>query len=126
LKRYQDNLTVWHGHDDKEKTMAESISPQKLRQLLEEHRKIHVLDVRRKSDYAAAPQKIETASWVDPEKVDEWVDSIPKDRDIVVYCVKGGSVSQSVADALHTRRYPVKFLDGGIKAWDEMRTLNPE
>ena len=102
--------------------MAESISPLKLQQLLEEGRKIHVLDVRRKSDYAAAPQKIETASWVDPEKVDEWVDSIPKDRDIVVYCVKGGSVSQSVADALHTRRYPVKFLDGGIKAWNEMQT----
>ena len=106
--------------------MAESISPQKLQQLLEKHRKIQVLDVRRKSDYEAAPQKFETARWVDPEKVDEWVDSIPKDRDIVVYCVKGGSVSQSVADDLHLRRYPVKFLDGGIKAWDEMRTLNSE
>ena len=102
--------------------MAESISPHKLQQLLEEGRKIHVLDVRRKSDYTAAPQKIETASWVDPEKVNEWVDSIPQDRDIVVYCVKGGAVSQSIADDLHNRRYPVKFLDGGIKAWNEMQT----
>ena len=97
--------------------MAESISPRKLQQLLEERRKIHVLDVRRKSDYTAAPQKIETARWVDPEKVDEWSDSIPKDRDVVVYCVKGGSVSQSVADNLNNRCYRVTFLDGGIKAW---------
>lgn len=101
--------------------MAESISPRKLQQLLEERRKIHVLDVRRKSDYTAAPQKIETARWVDPEKLEQWVDSIPKDRKVVVYCVKGGSVSQSVADNLHTRRYQVSFLDGGIKAWNEMQ-----
>jgi len=101
--------------------MAKSISVQRLQQLLNEKEKPCLLDVRRQSDYKAAPQKIETARWKDPEKLDEWVDSIPKDQDVVVYCVKGGSVSQSVADNLHNRRYQVSFLDGGIKAWNEMK-----
>ncbi|MDX1708888.1 MAG: rhodanese-like domain-containing protein [Desulfobacterales bacterium] len=101
--------------------MAESISPQKLQQLLNEREKPCLLDVRRKSDYEAGPQKIETARWKDPENVDQWVDSIPKDRDVVVYCVKGGSVSQSVADELHNRRHRVTFLQGGIRAWNIMQ-----
>jgi rhodanese-related sulfurtransferase len=106
--------------------MAESISPQKLHQLLSANTSISLLDVRRRQDYAAAPQKIETARWVDPEKMDEWVDSIPKNRDVVLYCVKGGSVSQSVADALQNRQYRTRFLHGGIKAWNEMQEARGE
>lgn len=101
--------------------MAESISTQKLQRLLKEHREISLLDVRRKQDYAADPQKIETAEWVDPEKMDRWINSISRDRDVVVYCVKGGSVSQSVADNLLARHYRATFLHGGIKAWNEMQ-----
>jgi len=40
-----------------------------------------------------------------------------------VYCVKGGSVSQSIADQLKNKNYNVKFLEGGIKAWKEMYGL---
>jgi rhodanese-related sulfurtransferase len=106
--------------------MAESISSQELQQLLNVNTSISLLDVRRKQDYDADPQKIETARWVDPEKIDEWVDSIPKDRDVVLYCVKGGSVSQSVADALQNRQYRTRFLEGGIKAWNEMQMAQGE
>ena len=106
--------------------MSESISPQELQQLLSANRSISLLDVRRKQDYDAAPKKIETARWLDPEKIDEWVDSIPKNRDVVLYCVKGGSVSQSVADALQNRQYRTRFLHGGIKAWDEMQMARGE
>ena len=84
-------------------------------------RNISILDVRRKSDYEASPQKIETASRYDPEKIDEWINEIPKDREVIVYCVKGGSVSQSVADQLQNRQRNVKFLEGGFKAWNELK-----
>ena len=101
--------------------MAESISPQELQLLLEEKRAICLLDVRRKQDYEAAPKTIETAKWVDPEKTEQWINSIPAGRDVVVYCVKGGSVSQSIADYLITKKCQTRFLQGGIKAWTEMK-----
>ncbi len=101
--------------------MAESISPQELQRMLEKKIAIYLLDVRRKQDYEAAPETIDPAKWVDPEKTDQWINSIPAGRDVVVYCVKGGSVSQSVADYLITRKYQARFLQGGIKAWSEMK-----
>ena len=43
----------------------------------------------------------------------------PKDQELVVYCVKGGSVSQSVADALQESHPGAKFLEGGILGWPD-------
>ena len=99
--------------------MAESISVQELQKILKEKRNVSILDVRRKNDYEASPQKIENATWYDPEKIDEWINKIPKDREVTVYCVKGGSVSQSVTDLLQKKQCNAKFIQGGIKAWNE-------
>ena len=99
--------------------MSRSISAQALKELLNQKQSVSVLDVRRKSDYESSPQMIESASWYDPEKMDEWIDRVPKDREVVVYCVKGGSVSQGVADRLQKAQCRVRFLEGGIKAWTE-------
>ncbi|MBI5252196.1 MAG: thiosulfate sulfurtransferase GlpE [Desulfomonile tiedjei] len=99
--------------------MAASITPQELKELLESERKPALFDVRRKADFEAAPKKIGGAAWRDPEKADEWSIEIPSDRPVVVYCVKGGSVSQSIADRLQQSHPDVKFLQGGIKAWEE-------
>jgi rhodanese-related sulfurtransferase len=100
--------------------MADSITPQELKALMGSERKPALFDVRRKADFEAAPKKIGDADWLDPAKADEWIDEIPQDRPVVVYCVKGGSVSQSIADRLLHSHPEVKFLRGGIKAWAEV------
>jgi thiosulfate sulfurtransferase len=100
--------------------MADSITPQELKALMGSERQPALFDVRRKADLEAAPKKIGGAAWRDPEKTDEWIDEMPQDRPVVVYCVKGGSVSQSIADRLQQTHPDVKFLQGGIKAWAEL------
>jgi rhodanese-related sulfurtransferase len=100
--------------------MANAITPEELKALLESDRKPALFDVRRKADFDAAPKKIEHAVWRDPEQADEWSGEIPQDRPVIVYCVKGGSVSQSIAKRLEHSHSDVKFLQGGIKAWVEL------
>jgi len=100
--------------------MADSITPEELKALMGSDRQPVLLDVRRKADFEAAPEKIGSAAWLDPEKADEWIAEVPQDRPVVVYCVKGGSVSQSVADRLQQSNPEVRFLQGGIKAWAEL------
>lgn len=100
--------------------MADSIPTHELKALLKSDRKSVLLDVRRKVDFEAEPKKIGGASWFDPEKVDEWSVKIPQDRPVVAYCVKGGSVSQSIANRLKQSHPNVKFLEGGIKAWVDL------
>jgi len=99
--------------------MADSISTQDLVKLLEENSPIALLDVRRKTDIEQSPPKITGARWQDPETIADWMDTVPKEQEVVVYCVKGGSVSQSVTAELKRQSCRVKFLEGGIKAWRE-------
>jgi len=99
--------------------MADTIAPKELKKLMEGGEKPVVFDVRRAADFEAAPKTIRGAVRRDPERVDEWSAEIPQDRPIVVYCVKGGSVSQSIADRLQQSHPDVRFLEGGIKSWVE-------
>jgi rhodanese-related sulfurtransferase len=82
-------------------------------------KKVCLLDVRRKADFEKSPEMIEGAVWHDPENVAEWSKALPQDQELVVYCVKGGSVSQSVAAALQESHPGVKFLEGGILGWQD-------
>jgi len=81
--------------------------------------KVKVLDVRRKADFDSDTVRIPGASWKDPEKVAEWSKSLPKDEDVVIYCVRGGSVSNSVVDQLQGQGVRAAFIEGGIEAWKQ-------
>ena len=100
-------------------SMADRIKVKDLAEQLAATRDITLLDVRRKADFDQWPRKIKGARWFDPEAVAEWLDAVPRDRDVVVYCVKGGSVSQSVTEKLAGQGCRARFLEGGIKAWHE-------
>jgi rhodanese-related sulfurtransferase len=57
------------------------------------------------------------ATWKDPSQIADWADSLPKDQDIVLYCVRGGSVSNSVVDTLQAKGLKARFIEGGIEGW---------
>ena len=77
----------------------------------------YILDVRRSHDHDASIEQLAGANWKDPEKLAEWIDSLPRDRDIVLYCVRGGGVSNSVVDALQAKGLKARFIEGGIEGW---------
>ncbi len=99
--------------------MAHSINPQELKRRLTGDKAPFLIDVRRKTDYEADPKKIAGAIWRDPEKIEDWIKDLPSGAPAVVYCVKGGSVSQSVADRMRKEGLGAAFLEGGLKAWTE-------
>ena len=98
--------------------MQSPIGPEELRKLLEGD-KVTLVDVRRKADYEADPGLIPGARWRDPEQVSRWGAELPADRPVAVYCVKGGAVSQSVAETLAGRQMSACYVAGGLKAWKE-------
>ncbi len=74
------------------------------------------IDVRRKGAYEAAPELIEGAVWLDPEKVDEWAGGLAG-TEVVVYCVYGHEVGQSTAARLRDAGVSARYLAGGIEDW---------
>ena len=80
----------------------------------------YLLDVRRAADHAASGEQLAGAHWKNPEQLADWADELPRDQDIVLYCVRGGAVSNSVVDALQARGLNARFIEGWKAAGGEV------
>jgi superoxide dismutase, Fe-Mn family len=76
-----------------------------------------VLDVRRAAVFDQAAQMIPGARWCDPAGVGQWSNELPRDRDVVVYCVYGHEVGRSTAMRLRAAGVRARYLQGGIDGW---------
>jgi len=76
-----------------------------------------VLDVRRAGVFEKAETVIPGASWRDPAAVARWARDVPRDKEIVVYCVYGHEVGRATALRLRAQGVRARFLSGGIDAW---------
>lgn len=94
--------------------MERTIKPDTLKPALADK---HLIDVRRAADRDASSEQLPGATWHDPEKIADWAKSLPRDKHIVLYCVRGGSVSNGVVDTLHAEGLNACFIEGGIEGW---------
>lgn len=97
------------------------ISPQDLYNAIGTAAAPVVIDVRRQVDVDADDVQLVGAIRRSPDRVDHWRRAIPRNRRIVVYCVRGQQVSQGVAATLAAAGADVGYLEGGITAWREQR-----
>ena len=96
---------------------ARTLTAAELEQKLARKEPLTLLDVRRKADRDASGDAIPGAQWRDPERLQEWATQIPRDQEVVLYCARGGSVSNSVVDFLRQQGLNARFVEGGIAAW---------
>lgn len=96
--------------------MNKSLSPEDVTGLLDSGAGVTLLDVRRKEDFDKAPQTIANAEWKNPAEIDQWLPAIPEEQEVIVYCVRGGSVSQSVQQRLSENGIKAKYVSGGLEA----------
>ena len=97
--------------------MSDTISPQELDAMRKKGENFILLDVRRAEHFAEDPSIIPGAVRKLPESVESWAADLPPDTPIVLYCVRGGSVSQTVTPALQKLGRDAKYIAGGIDAW---------
>ena len=97
--------------------MERTIAPTDLQALIAQGAPIALLDVRRAEDRAKDPAAIPGATWHDPAALASWSTELGADREIVLYCVRGGSVSNSVLDALRAQGLSARYIEGGLEGW---------
>lgn len=98
--------------------MSMRIRPEDLGSLIESH-SVRLLDVGRKADDDADPETISGATWRTPEQIDAWSRVLPKDRRVVVYCVKGEAGQPVRDDGTDKERVSGSLIEGGLKAFRE-------
>ena len=94
--------------------MEPSIAPADFQAI--QHR-ILVLDVRRKADYDASTETVPDAFWKDPEQIQRWIGALPKTHEVVVYCVRGGAMSQDIAARLRDEGIKARYIVGGLEGY---------
>lgn len=78
-----------------------------------------IIDVRRPQVYEAADSMIPTARWRDLHDADAWIDDLPEDVDIIVYCTHGHQMSQGAVARLRADGRRARHLAGGIEAFGQ-------
>jgi superoxide dismutase, Fe-Mn family len=76
-----------------------------------------LLDVRRAGVFDKASSMIPAARWHDPAGVAQWGAELPRDREVVVYCVYGHEVGRATALRLRAAGLSARYLRGGIDGW---------
>jgi rhodanese-related sulfurtransferase len=97
--------------------MDETVSAAELERMRASGTPLVILDVRRQVDFDADDVMIPGARRADPELIDVWSQTLDPNEAIVIYCVRGGSVSRALRASLTERGFNVRYIDGGIAAW---------
>ena len=86
-----------------------------------------VIDVRRAGMFDKAETLISGASWRDPAAVAAWAHDVPRDKEVVVYCVYGHEVARATVLRLRAQGVKARFPRGGIDAWQAAgRPVDPK
>jgi Fe-Mn family superoxide dismutase len=95
------------------------ISAEELRVTLEndDNRRPVLLDLCLPRDLPRRIDMLAGASMHAPGALSSWVEELPRDRPIVVYCICGFQVSGTTVTELRQRGYDARALVGGITAW---------
>jgi superoxide dismutase, Fe-Mn family len=95
------------------------ISAEELKTSLEDHedRRPFLLDLCLPRDLPRRTDMLAGASRHAPAALPRWIEQLPRERPIVVYCICGFQVSGTAVTELRQRGYDARALVGGITAW---------
>ena len=112
----EDELFLPYGAPAQEEAR---ISPEELKAALErnDERRPVLLDVCLAKDLPRRIDMLAGATMHAPEALPRWVEQLPRDRPIAVYCIAGFQISGTAVRELRQRGFDARALAGGITAW---------
>lgn len=100
--------------------MNNTVTAEELRIRIESGENIILLDLRKQEDFEANPQLIPGAVKLDPSRMDQWEGTVPAGDNVVIYCARGGSISQSVQQRFKKMGRDIPYVEGGYEAWNKV------
>lgn len=103
----------------KQPSTGRVISHADTKKVLEQPGSALVLDLRRNDDYAKDTRTMPQARRFDPDKIAEWNSTLPKDKEILLFCAHGRSISNASVDFLTKNGYKARLVAGGFDSWKD-------
>jgi superoxide dismutase, Fe-Mn family len=117
--RYEDAIRVLPPRPLVQKEFANvaAVSAEEVRAMLDEGRRVQIIDARPRHFTTRSTDIMEGAVWRDPERLEEWIGELKADEPVVTFCVYGFHVGCQTAIALRERGFDARYMAGGHYAW---------
>jgi superoxide dismutase, Fe-Mn family len=93
------------------------VEPERVQAMLDAGAPLQLADVRPREYVSRTGDRIAAATWYDPERLGEWIETLDRSTPVVAYCAYGHHVGALVTQALRDEGYDVSFMLGGHSAW---------
>ena len=93
------------------------ITVEEIKAMLDAGKPVQVIDARPRHYVSRTQDIMEGATWRDPDRVDEWVGELSRDKPVVTFCVYGFHVGCKTAIALRDAGFDARYMKGGHAAW---------
>ena len=120
--RYEDATKVAPPRplEQKEFGDVQAVSPEEVRAMLDSGEDVQIIDARPRHYSTRAQDIMDGAVWRDPERLDDWIGELSKEKPVVTYCVYGFHIGCQTAIALRKAGFDARYMAGGHYAWKAM------
>ena len=95
---------------------VQGVGVEEVRAMLAEG-KVQLIDTRPKHFVSRQQEIAEGVEWRDPERVQEWMGELSKEKPVVVYCAYGFHVGCRTAITLRDAGFDAKYMNVGHSGW---------
>jgi len=117
--RYEDATKMAPPRPLVQKEFAEvqAITPEEVKAMIDSGEEVQIIDARPRHYTTRSSEIMAAAVWRDPERVDEWIGELSKEKPVVTYCVYGFHIGCQTAITLSKAGFDARYMAGGHSAW---------
>jgi len=117
--RYEDAFAVAPPRKLVQKQFADvpAVSPEEVKAMLAADDGVQIIDTRPRHYTTRASDIMEGAVWRDPERVDDWIGELSREKPVVTYCVYGFHIGCETAITLRKAGFDARYMAGGHYGW---------
>jgi len=117
--RYQDAITLAPPRKLQQPEFADvgAVSPEEVKSMIESGVDVQIIDARPRHYTAKSSEIMAGAVWRDPERIDDWIGELAKDKPVVTFCVYGFHIGCQTAVALRKAGFDARYMAGGHSGW---------
>ena len=117
--RYEDAIVVKPPRQLVQKEFGDlpSVTIDEVKAMLRSGEPVQVIDTRPRHYTTRAQDIIEGAVWRDPERVDDWIGELSREKPVVTFCVYGFHIGCQTAATLRKAGFDARYMAGGHYGW---------
>jgi Fe-Mn family superoxide dismutase len=121
--RYEDAMSVKPHRPLRQEEFAAlpTLTVDEVNALRQSGSALQIVDVRPRRYSSRAQDMMRGAVWRDPERVEEWMNTLSRDTPVVTFCVYGFHIGCETTAKLRAAGFDARYMAGGYSAWKAIK-----